>query len=687
MAKKEKTSDILKQLIEEGGARGSSEQVRKAYEEALAEEAKLATEKKTAAAERRKELKVVRDAEKKAKAAQIKAAKTAQRAAVETDSKLAKLKERIASSEQNRAPPATPQAPAPSTPASQATGGGFFSDALESSVEGEYNQRDASEGRRALGRIAKSAFRNLVTRPLKATAVGVGSVLSSQYMGLGAPTALAALGYEKLTGGISGMFSGRSGSSRSSGGRSSTNALSSFTGRGLAGSDLSILKRILSETQRSNDTLRDIVDALDRQSTRLVEDNREIKQQNSEIIRLLEAIAAGSGSKSEGSDKKGFWDKLKDGILGGFGSLLKLASGLLSDLFGSVFKLFEGIGGKLLALLGLGGLGLGKSLIKGGLGVAKFIGRGVTKAAGFVAGGMKSLFGKGGAEAAETVAESGIKAAEKTGAEAVEKGTGKAAEKIIAKEGGEAAAKSGAKTAGKGGIKAIVAKVIGPRVGKVIAKSVPFVGALAGLGFGIARAMEGDWKGAGAEVAGGAASIFPGVGTAASVATDVGLLARDVYKEAYGVFPEDDPLASQRMGEVKKEVTDYISGHVENKDTTPPAGTPNPAAVNSASPTSSENAGNVSAVPGSGNTVVPASEISPTLNTAAGFNQGSAQMAVNGNAPSSPTIINNNNVTNVGGGGKGGGAPGRSGGAPTTSPNQSHIDRALYGELYGAGVP
>lgn len=61
-------------------------------------------------------------------------------------------------------------------------------------------------------------------------------------------------------------------------------------------------------------------------------------------------------------------------------------------------------------------------------------------------------------------------------------------------------------------------------------KKVPVLGALAGIGFGIQRAMSGDYLGAALEVASGAASIIPGVGTAASVAIDAGLIARDVYK-------------------------------------------------------------------------------------------------------------------------------------------------------------
>ena len=67
------------------------------------------------------------------------------------------------------------------------------------------------------------------------------------------------------------------------------------------------------------------------------------------------------------------------------------------------------------------------------------------------------------------------------------------------------------------------------------------------------------------------------------------------------------------------------------------------------------------------------------------FNQQSARMASN---QSAPVVIMNNN-TNVSGGG---GAPTpnpipRSSGAVSTAPQASHIDRALYGNAYGTGVP
>jgi hypothetical protein len=66
------------------------------------------------------------------------------------------------------------------------------------------------------------------------------------------------------------------------------------------------------------------------------------------------------------------------------------------------------------------------------------------------------------------------------------------------------------------------------------------------------------------------------------------------------------------------------------------------------------------------------------------FNQQSAQMAVAQTTPPPPVIINNSTNTNTSGGGQGQGA--RTSGAVQTAPQSSHIDRALYGDYYGAGV-
>lgn len=94
--------------------------------------------------------------------------------------------------------------------------------------------------------------------------------------------------------------------------------------------------------------------------------------------------------------------------------------------------------------------------------------------------------------------------------------------------------KDGAKTAEKG---------LGKTALKSLLKKIPGVGLLMGLGFGIGRLMEGDILGAAGEIASGAASTIPGVGTAASLAIDAGLLAKDVSEASKEDAQQQPPEA------------------------------------------------------------------------------------------------------------------------------------------------
>lgn len=80
----------------------------------------------------------------------------------------------------------------------------------------------------------------------------------------------------------------------------------------------------------------------------------------------------------------------------------------------------------------------------------------------------------------------------------------------------------------------IGAKLGAKAIGKSILKKIPGIGLLAGIGFGISRAMKGDYAGAALELASGGASLLPGAGTAASLAIDAGLAARDISKATSG---------------------------------------------------------------------------------------------------------------------------------------------------------
>ena len=59
-------------------------------------------------------------------------------------------------------------------------------------------------------------------------------------------------------------------------------------------------------------------------------------------------------------------------------------------------------------------------------------------------------------------------------------------------------------------------------------KKIPFLGLGMGVIFAVDRLRKGDWGGALLEVASGAASTIPGVGTGVSLALDAALIAKDV---------------------------------------------------------------------------------------------------------------------------------------------------------------
>ena len=83
--------------------------------------------------------------------------------------------------------------------------------------------------------------------------------------------------------------------------------------------------------------------------------------------------------------------------------------------------------------------------------------------------------------------------------------------------------KLGKKLASKG-----IGKIAGGALGKSLGKKVPLLGLGLGALFAAQRAMSGDWTGAGLELASGTASMFPGIGTGASVGIDAALMARDI---------------------------------------------------------------------------------------------------------------------------------------------------------------
>ena len=81
-------------------------------------------------------------------------------------------------------------------------------------------------------------------------------------------------------------------------------------------------------------------------------------------------------------------------------------------------------------------------------------------------------------------------------------------------------------------VKAAVDKVVRKQGYKVAAKSIPFLGAIAGVGFSIERAIKGDYVGAVLDL-GAAGMSGTGLGAVGGAALSVTAIARDAYAAAY----------------------------------------------------------------------------------------------------------------------------------------------------------
>ena len=109
--------------------------------------------------------------------------------------------------------------------------------------------------------------------------------------------------------------------------------------------------------------------------------------------------------------------------------------------------------------------------------------------------------------------------------------------------------------------KETITGIIKKSVGKVAGKIVPGLGLALGLYDAYSRAEEGDFVGAALAAGGGGAALIPGIGTGVAIAAAAANIARDVYKEAYGVFPEEDESGEKAkrskdiMDEIIKEMT------------------------------------------------------------------------------------------------------------------------------------
>lgn len=138
----------------------------------------------------------------------------------------------------------------------------------------------------------------------------------------------------------------------------------------------------------------------------------------------------------------------------------------------------------------------------------------------------------GKARAKNVAAQEAARAAKRQVTKEVNKAAGKEVAKTTGKTVAKTTGKEVAKTAGKTIAKATgkeVAKTTGKALGKSALKKVPLLGLGLGIAFAVDRLTHGDILGAVGEVASGAASCIPGVGTAVSVGIDVALGAKDLH--------------------------------------------------------------------------------------------------------------------------------------------------------------
>ena len=123
----------------------------------------------------------------------------------------------------------------------------------------------------------------------------------------------------------------------------------------------------------------------------------------------------------------------------------------------------------------------------------------------------------------------------------------KPASKAITKKVSKEVSKKVAKKVVTKSLTKVATKSAAKGVGKSLLKKIPFVGLGMGIIFAADRLRKGDWGGALREVASGAASTIPGVGTGVSLALDAALIAKDVH-QARSITGGDKIDAERKTG-------------------------------------------------------------------------------------------------------------------------------------------
>ena len=116
------------------------------------------------------------------------------------------------------------------------------------------------------------------------------------------------------------------------------------------------------------------------------------------------------------------------------------------------------------------------------------------------------------------------------------------------------ASTSAVKTLDKAGIKSLIKT----KLAKISGKVLPGIGLIFGAYEVIERIGKGDYVGSSIGVASGVAGLLPGIGTGISVVGSAVNISRDLYKEIYGMYPEQD-----NSGNVKQNFKDLVDMVIE----------------------------------------------------------------------------------------------------------------------------
>ena len=110
-----------------------------------------------------------------------------------------------------------------------------------------------------------------------------------------------------------------------------------------------------------------------------------------------------------------------------------------------------------------------------------------------------------------------------------------------------------------------IKELIKGKAGKLAGRVIPGLGIALGLWEVGTRLLRDppDYTGAAIATGSGAASMFPGIGTGIAIAGFASNMARDVYKDAYGVYPERDDEKDEEGRTVPDKFKEIYDGIIE----------------------------------------------------------------------------------------------------------------------------